>query len=60
MRRWGLDWRASGMGRDEAAASPAIWSGDDLVAAPLIRDQAGIRATPLRGVGDFGAMLYTH
>ncbi|WP_374425637.1 tRNA lysidine(34) synthetase TilS [Paracoccus sp. (in: a-proteobacteria)] len=56
----GLDWRATGMGRDEAAASPAIWSGDDLVAAPLIRDQAGIRATPLRGVGDFGAMLYTH
>lgn len=55
-----LDWRASGLTRDEAAASPGIWSGAELVAAPLLRDQAKICATPLRGVGEYSAMLYTH
>lgn len=55
-----LDWRASGLSRDEAAASPAIWSGADLVAAPLLRPPADIRAEPLRGLGEFRAMLYTH
>ena len=55
-----LDWRASGLTRDEAAASPGIWSGAELVAAPVLRDHADIRATPLRGLGEYRAMLYTH
>lgn len=55
-----LDWRASGLTRDEAAASPGIWSAAGLVAAPLLRADADIRAEPLRGLGDFRAMLYTH
>jgi tRNA(Ile)-lysidine synthase len=56
----GLDWRDSGLSRDAAAASPGIWQGAALLAAPLLRPASGIAATPLRGLPEFHAMLYVH
>lgn len=55
-----LDWRQSGLGRDAAAATPGIWMGPDLVAAPVLKAVQGVTATPLRGLEDFRALLYTH
>ena len=55
-----LDWRASGLTRDEAAASPGIWSGGLLVAAPLLAPAETVTGEPLRNQSDFRAMLYTH
>lgn len=34
------DWRETGRPRDSLLASPAVWSGDRLIAAPLARDDA--------------------
>jgi len=56
----GLDWRGAGLMRDEAAASPGIWADRRLVAAPLLRPVPDYRARPLRGLGEFRALLYTH
>lgn len=56
----GLNWRASGLGRDEAAATPAIWQGDRLIAAPLLESVPEIRVRALRGLREFRALLYTH
>ena len=47
-------------GRDEAAATPAVWRGGDLVAAPLLKSHPRIAARPLRTIDDFRALLYTH
>lgn len=62
----GLDWRKAGLTHDEAAATPGIWDGARLVAAP-IADQIGTAATtatvtamPQRGLGHFRAMLFSH
>lgn len=55
-----LDWRDSGMSRDEAAASPAIWQGDDLIAAPLVKQVPGITVSPLRGAADFRSLVKAH
>lgn len=54
-----LDWRASGQSRDQAAASPAIWSGGALIAVPLFSPGA-VTGKALRNLRDFHAMLYTH
>ena len=55
-----LPWRDSGLLRDEAAASPAIWQEGALVAAPLVRDQPGVEAVPLRGAADFRRLVKAH
>lgn len=57
-----LDWRRPGLSRDEAASTPAIWQGTSLVAAPVIAPAGagGIAAAPLRGLGHFRAMLFSH
>lgn len=55
-----LPWRDSGLLRDEAAASPGIWRGADLVGAPLLRPVAGIRLAPLRGAADFRSLVKAH
>lgn len=55
-----VKWRLSGLGRDEAAASPAIWEGDRLVAAPLIRTTAVPDIRPLRGATDFRRLVMAH
>lgn len=55
-----VKWRLSGLGRDEAAASPAVWEGDRLVAAPLIRAAAPYDLRPLRGAADFHRLVMAH
>ncbi|TJZ83571.1 tRNA lysidine(34) synthetase TilS [Paracoccus hibiscisoli] len=55
-----LPWRDSGLLRDEAAASPAIWQDGALIAAPLLRDHPGIALRPLRGAADFRRLVKAH
>ncbi|WP_374303337.1 tRNA lysidine(34) synthetase TilS [Paracoccus sp. (in: a-proteobacteria)] len=55
-----VKWRLSGLGRDEAAATPAIWEGDRLIAAPLIRAAAPYDVRPLRGAADFHRLVMAH
>lgn len=52
-------WRASGLTRDEAASSPAIWEGERLVAAPVLR-QTPYTARPLRGLDAFRGLIFAH
>ncbi|MBC9247981.1 tRNA lysidine(34) synthetase TilS [Paracoccus sp. 11-3] len=53
-------WRQSGLPRDEAAASPAVWEGDQLIAAPLLRPHPSIEIFPLRDAADFRRMVMAH
>ena len=55
-----LNWRQSGLGRDEAAATPAVREQDRLIAAPLLKSHPQIGASPLRDAHHFSALLYTH
>jgi tRNA(Ile)-lysidine synthase len=41
------DWRQTGLPRAALMASPALWVGEALLAAPLAGFGAGFRATPL-------------
>ena len=55
-----MNWRLSGLSRDEAAATPAIREGQRLIAAPALRPTPGFAATPLRGIADFRRLLQLH
>jgi len=55
-----LNWRDSGMSRDEAAASPAIWEKDRLIGAPLLKPVPGIAVSPIRGASDFRRLVKAH
>lgn len=55
-----LSWRDSGLLRDEAAASPAIWQDGRLIAAPLLRHHPGITLEALRGAADFRRLVKAH
>nr|WP_111298962.1 tRNA lysidine(34) synthetase TilS [Paracoccus saliphilus] len=55
-----VNWRDSGMLRDEAAASPALWHDDHLIAAPLLRPHPGFGVHPLRGASDFRRLVKAH
>lgn len=55
-----LRWRDSGLSRDEAAASPGIWGGQRLLAAPLLEDAPDLRAKPLRDAADFRRLVKAH
>lgn len=55
-----LDWRAAGLSRHEAAASPAIWQGPDLAAAPLLEPGRQPRIRPLRDATDFHMLVIAH
>lgn len=52
-----LNWRDSGLSRDEAAASPGIWQDGHLKAAPLLRPVRHISVTPLRDAADFHSLV---
>lgn len=52
-------WRASGLGRDEAASTPGIWEGERLVAAPVLRRTA-FTARPLRKLEQFRGLIFAH
>lgn len=49
-------WRASGLGRDEAAATPAIWQEKRLVSAPILQRKAH-SARPLRQLEAFRRLI---
>lgn len=51
------DWRAGGAPRPSVLASPAIWQGERLVAAPLAGRANGWRAQTVRGEAAFRAAL---
>ena len=54
------DWRETGLPRTTLLAAPAIWQGDELVAAPLAGRAEGWRAELLRSDEQFFATLLTH
>ena len=47
------DWRATGLGRETLLASPAIWQGQRLIAAPLAGKGAEWQATLSPSFGMF-------
>ncbi|GFE65389.1 tRNA lysidine(34) synthetase TilS [Litoreibacter roseus] len=54
------DWRASALPRTSLLASPAIWSGDALIAAPLANFSNGWTATLVRGEEQFYSSILSH
>ena len=54
------DWRAAGLPRPALLASPAVWSGADLIAAPLARAEADWRAEPVRGMAELHLLPLSH
>lgn len=54
------NWRDSSLPRQVLLATPAIWSGDELVAAPLAGFEQDWRAEPLLGQNDFVQGLLSH
>lgn len=55
-----LNWRESGLARDEAAACPAIWCNRGLISTPTLDKSAEHRAIPLRDASDFRSMVMLH
>ncbi|MFD1880289.1 tRNA lysidine(34) synthetase TilS [Paracoccus pacificus] len=55
-----IDWRGSGLSRDAAAASPAIWQNGALCAAPLLGKPGDWAVRPVRSLADFHALLISH
>ena len=53
------DWRATGMPRISLLASPALWRGDTLIAAPVAGFDDGWTATT-GNANDFAAFLISH
>lgn len=54
------DWRASGLPRASLAASPAVWRGGTLVAAPLAGHGDGWSAHLAEGRADFPSDTFAH
>ena len=54
------DWRATGLPRPSVLGSPAVWSGERLVAAPLAGRAGGWVASVTRSLDDFIASLIVH
>jgi tRNA(Ile)-lysidine synthase len=54
------DWRTSGLPRASLMASPAVWDGDRLVAAPLAGLANGYSATIDHPKGDFLTSVLSH
>lgn len=53
-------WRACGRPRAALAADPALWRGEELLAAPLAGFGNGWQAKPARDGADFLASLFVH
>lgn len=53
-------WRETGRKRRSLLASPAVWIGAELVAAPLAQKQKNLVVTPLRGKEDLIRILLSH
>jgi tRNA(Ile)-lysidine synthase len=54
------DWRDSGLPRASLEATPAIWAGQRLVAAPVARSGGDWRAAPVKDHSAFIAFLLAH
>ncbi|MFX0544989.1 tRNA lysidine(34) synthetase TilS [Roseovarius sp. S1116L3] len=54
------EWRESGLPAHSIDASPALWRGAALLAAPLARYSSEYRAAPCRALSDFHAALLSH
>lgn len=54
------NWRETGLPRAALPASPAVWRGGDLVAAPLAGRAAGWRAELARGEEDYLGSVLSH
>jgi tRNA(Ile)-lysidine synthase len=54
------DWRGTGLRRASLLATPAVWRGDALVAAPLAGLAGGWSAALCEDRRDFVAALMTH
>lgn len=54
------DWRSTGRPHAALLATPAVWQGDDLIAAPLAGNPNGWTARPEGGEEDFYASLLSH
>jgi len=54
------DWRDCGVPRAVLLASPAVWSGDRLVSAPLAGLPRGYKARLVRRENDFESSILTH
>jgi len=55
-----LNWRSAGRPRAALAASPALWRGAELVAAPLAGVGTEWRAEPARDGDDFLTAIFVH
>ena len=55
-----LPWREYGLSRDEAASSPAVWKGAEMIAVPLLQDCSSYVAQPLRNATDLRRLLLAH
>jgi tRNA(Ile)-lysidine synthase len=53
-------WRAAGLPQAVLEASPAVWQGEDLVAAPLAGRASGWHAEPVISDRDLAARLAAH
>ena len=54
------DWRGSGLPAHSVEATPAVWQGATLIAAPLAGRPEGWSARLTRGANDLQAMLLSH
>lgn len=54
------DWRALGLPRDTLLVSPALWRGDEIVAAPLAEPAAGWVAELHHPWGEFFTTILSH
>jgi len=54
------DWRATGLPRASLMASPAVWAGPTLVAAPLAGLTEGWRAETVPAATDFPSLFIVH
>ncbi|MGJ8586011.1 MAG: tRNA lysidine(34) synthetase TilS [Marinosulfonomonas sp.] len=54
------DWRETGLARASLLASPAVWNGDELVAAPLAGLTRGWQAELVKGENDFYMSIISH
>lgn len=53
-------WREAGLPRNSLMASPAVWRGGAVIAAPLAGFGAGWRAGPAKGRGHFTVAANAH
>lgn len=54
------DWRESGRPRASLLATPAIWRGDELIAAPMAEETGSWRAERVGGREDFLSSVLSH